>query len=778
MIPEFSDELISAYLDGELTADEQARVENALLDSAEHRRTFEELRALRRSLQSLPVERLDEGFAERVLRRAEREMLAPRATSRDDEERQPAAPDEGASAERKVVPLSSAASPSTVQHGVPIRRWVALVTAGALAASLLIAVLVVPRWLQPEVARGPEPVPGSDSSSSPEGKLAGPVENNTVDTKAQAGGESQGKSAAARSFTSQNLKDGGTKSLQYGSTVGGAISDNASALQPEESADRRQGDLYERGREGTGGGRSVGRGGYAGGFGGAGAAKDGGAAGPSRSAAARYAPQDALRLESAEFSPPGRAFDAQPQQQGGTETTDGIPRRSLLVVTVDVTSAAYESGAFDELLSTNSIVMEQTAPDAQLAVRERGREETVRDRAATANGEATRQIVEADAARVSPDDAREPLVQFEREAVRAYDVEMVEVDAPPELVQAAIDDLRRQPDTFQNVELRSANEREISLLLAASTTDQGDYTDKQRGFAENESAEAPPVDGAHSPLGDSPTPRANAPAAPASSAFESAPAPRTRIAQSGGGGRGVRDDAPAETADAPQLAAEEQREFRSDGDRRGGEQESLKKEQDEEQGGANALDDQTLGDKAATTGSARGTTGEPLQKGRARRLSQVRVLQRIDDAYRNQNVQSDEDQDRQALPANGRPVAGPEADGAASPRPLTTPADEERGDTRRRKSDEPRDEKAFAEDNVSPSQPRADADSPAGGKRIEDARPELESAAPQRLNVLFVIRIQRPGHGLGAAREASQEAAGAASNAAPASEAPQGDQQP
>jgi anti-sigma factor RsiW len=73
---EFPDELISAYLDGELSPAEKVRVEEQLMDSAEHRRLFEELKSLRRSLQALPAESLGEDFAARVLRRAERELLA------------------------------------------------------------------------------------------------------------------------------------------------------------------------------------------------------------------------------------------------------------------------------------------------------------------------------------------------------------------------------------------------------------------------------------------------------------------------------------------------------------------------------------------------------------------------------------------------------------------------------------------------------------------------------------------------------------------------------
>ena len=70
-----NDERISAYLDGELSADEQTRFEERLAESAELRQLVEELRALRGSLDLLPRHRLEADFADHVLRRAEREVL-------------------------------------------------------------------------------------------------------------------------------------------------------------------------------------------------------------------------------------------------------------------------------------------------------------------------------------------------------------------------------------------------------------------------------------------------------------------------------------------------------------------------------------------------------------------------------------------------------------------------------------------------------------------------------------------------------------------------------
>jgi anti-sigma factor RsiW len=66
------DELLSAYLDGELPADERLRVERLLVEQPESRQLLDELRALRGTLDAVPRYRLESDFAERVLRAAER----------------------------------------------------------------------------------------------------------------------------------------------------------------------------------------------------------------------------------------------------------------------------------------------------------------------------------------------------------------------------------------------------------------------------------------------------------------------------------------------------------------------------------------------------------------------------------------------------------------------------------------------------------------------------------------------------------------------------------
>ena len=73
-VPE--NELYSAYLDGELTAEEQAEMEELLNNSSAARQLLDELRALSATLQSLPVVELNEDLSGRVLRAAERQVLS------------------------------------------------------------------------------------------------------------------------------------------------------------------------------------------------------------------------------------------------------------------------------------------------------------------------------------------------------------------------------------------------------------------------------------------------------------------------------------------------------------------------------------------------------------------------------------------------------------------------------------------------------------------------------------------------------------------------------
>lgn len=73
-VPE--NELFSAYLDGELTADEERRVEQLLAESGSARRLVDELRSLSAMVQSLPREKLPTDFSAEVVREARRRVFA------------------------------------------------------------------------------------------------------------------------------------------------------------------------------------------------------------------------------------------------------------------------------------------------------------------------------------------------------------------------------------------------------------------------------------------------------------------------------------------------------------------------------------------------------------------------------------------------------------------------------------------------------------------------------------------------------------------------------
>lgn len=66
MSRELQDERISAYLDGELSADERAEMDELLKTSSSHQQVLAELTSIRESLQALPHYTLGNDFADRV----------------------------------------------------------------------------------------------------------------------------------------------------------------------------------------------------------------------------------------------------------------------------------------------------------------------------------------------------------------------------------------------------------------------------------------------------------------------------------------------------------------------------------------------------------------------------------------------------------------------------------------------------------------------------------------------------------------------------------------
>jgi hypothetical protein len=144
MTSPFSDDLISAYLDGELTAQEQAYVEEQLRENADLRRMYNELRALRLTLQAMPVAEPPENLAERILRQAERRMLSGDQALAD-------------------IPVAVIAADAIPWVATPrmFRDWrVALAAVVTLAASVL-AMLWLPWHAGQDVARAPLAAPSA-----------------------------------------------------------------------------------------------------------------------------------------------------------------------------------------------------------------------------------------------------------------------------------------------------------------------------------------------------------------------------------------------------------------------------------------------------------------------------------------------------------------------------------------------------------------------------------------------------------------------------------------
>jgi anti-sigma factor RsiW len=124
---EYTEEVLSAYLDGEASPDQRRQVEAWLAASPDHQQVLDDLHVLSANLRDLPRYRLDEGFADRVLQAAQQRSLA-------------------------AQPVASAAGAPRIGRPATVWRRVALV---ALAVSA--AILVTLHW-----AWGPgrEPVEG------------------------------------------------------------------------------------------------------------------------------------------------------------------------------------------------------------------------------------------------------------------------------------------------------------------------------------------------------------------------------------------------------------------------------------------------------------------------------------------------------------------------------------------------------------------------------------------------------------------------------------------
>ena len=213
-VPE--NELFSAYLDGELSAAEQARVEELLARSPRARQLLDELRALSSTLQGLPPHKLDEDLSERVLRVGERRLLAERPAGRG-----PApAPSAGAG---PSTPASAPAvpPPPDADGGSRLRRMLSPRALGwsimAVAVALLIMAFEPGRVAKDEDDRDVARAPQNGAEATPH-----PEEHPPVPAIEKAGDRSvaDGEAAAGQALKGGGRRWGGAGEAPTGPSAG------------------------------------------------------------------------------------------------------------------------------------------------------------------------------------------------------------------------------------------------------------------------------------------------------------------------------------------------------------------------------------------------------------------------------------------------------------------------------------------------------------------------------------------------------------------------------
>lgn len=123
-----SEELISAYIDGELADEQRELVQRMLAESEEYRQFYEEIQGLRSSLQRLPKYQLSDGFQERVLAQIRRLQVDVR--------------------EPETAPIAS------VRRRRSSRLWPAALGIAVVAAAVVCAILLGPAPDDPEFVQG------------------------------------------------------------------------------------------------------------------------------------------------------------------------------------------------------------------------------------------------------------------------------------------------------------------------------------------------------------------------------------------------------------------------------------------------------------------------------------------------------------------------------------------------------------------------------------------------------------------------------------------------
>ena len=365
MNSEFHDELISAYLDGELSSAEAARVEAKLEQDAGLRQMMEELRTLRATLRALPRHELEADFSESVLRRAEREILSSGVSPRSSRSEKPA-------------------------QSVARRRFSARTlfwTIGTLAAAITLVVHYggFPGFgPRAQIAQAPLERAQEDEDRRVElAEAIGPVPVVAKNAKLARGKEASDSSGRG---VSQNEQDIESNALPF----------SAASKQFDGAGQRRPKDLAAK---------SV------------------------RGSAGRNQPASGDQAEQALQSP---SFAGNRALDEGTSRIDellGLAQSPLFIVTCDPTPEALISGAFENVLAANEILLEDRYARAR-----RGAAATTLRRKKSALAAA-------------------PSKEKRETLARLSAIETIYVEATPSQIRATVAAMSRRQDEFGAVSL-------------------------------------------------------------------------------------------------------------------------------------------------------------------------------------------------------------------------------------------------------------------------------------------------------------------------------------
>ncbi len=207
-LEQFDDELLSAYVDGELGGEELALVEQRLADDPRARQLVDELRALSQELQTLPQLSVGEDLRSTIMQRAERAMLL------------------GTAEQQTLAPRGSSST----------RRWAW--AAMVLAASLLLTLYLPTAQQEEKPLASAKPVPGAseDVRPAPERRLEAVSADEALEEEfaAQGGGVGGGGGGGFLDVDSVIEAD---SSKAFRSRAASAPAAVASASEPAEGKD-------------------------------------------------------------------------------------------------------------------------------------------------------------------------------------------------------------------------------------------------------------------------------------------------------------------------------------------------------------------------------------------------------------------------------------------------------------------------------------------------------------------------------------------------------------